>query len=117
MGHLKVVMAVVLALTLALLLYPPTRAHAGRLLRAMLWAACAMTASTGAIDLPRSAGGARRRAGGGERPVLPRLERASAAPSAGGQDDERQPAGGVPAPRTFALSARPAGLAARTAGE
>lgn len=51
MGSLKVVMAVVLALTLALLLYPPARAHAGRLLRAMLWAACAMSASTGAIVL------------------------------------------------------------------
>ena len=51
MGHLKVVIALVVALTLALLLYPPARAHASKLLRALLWAACAMTASTGAIVL------------------------------------------------------------------
>ena len=51
MGHLKVVIAVVVALTLALLLYPPARAPLSKLLRALLWAACAMSASTGAIIL------------------------------------------------------------------
>ena len=51
MGHIKVVLAGLLALALCLLFWPSGRAHLKRLLQAMLWAACAMTASTGAVIL------------------------------------------------------------------
>ena len=56
MGHIKVAMILLLALTACLLLWPPGRTLARRLLRAMLWASCLMTASTGAVILCDSRG-------------------------------------------------------------
>lgn len=51
MGYLKVVTMALLALTLCLLFWPAGRAHLRRLLRTVLWASCAITASTAAIIL------------------------------------------------------------------
>ena len=51
MGHLKVVTLGLLALTLCLLLWPTGRAHLKRLLQAMLWASCIMTAGTAVVIL------------------------------------------------------------------
>ena len=51
MGHLKVLALVLFALTLCLLLWPTGRAHLKRLLRAVLWATCLMTAGTAVIIL------------------------------------------------------------------
>ena len=48
---LKVVTVLVLALAFALLLWPPARAHLTSLLRTLLWAGCALTASSGMIVL------------------------------------------------------------------
>lgn len=56
MGHIKWMMAGLLALALCLLFWRPARAPLKWLLRAMLWAACAMTASTGAVILWDSPG-------------------------------------------------------------
>ena len=51
MGHLKAVTLGLLALTLCLLLWPTGRAHLKRLLQAMLWASCLMTAGTAVVIL------------------------------------------------------------------
>ena len=51
MVHIKAVLVVTLALTAFLLLWPPGRTLARRLLRAMLWASCLLTASTGVVIL------------------------------------------------------------------
>lgn len=56
MGHIKWLIAGLLALALCLLFWPPARAPLKWLLRAMLWVACAMTASTGAVILWDSPG-------------------------------------------------------------
>ena len=51
MGHLKAVTLGLLVLTLCLLLWPTGRAHLKRLLQAMLWASCLMTAGTAVVIL------------------------------------------------------------------
>ena len=51
MGHLKVLTLGLLALTLCLLLWPTGRAHLKRLLQAVLWASCLMTAGTAVVIL------------------------------------------------------------------
>ena len=56
MLHLKVALVAILAATLCLLLWPSGRVHLKRLLQAMLWASCAMTASTGAVLIGDSRG-------------------------------------------------------------
>ena len=56
MAHIKAVLIVTLALTLCLLLWPAGRTLAKRLLRATLWASCAMTAGTGALIISDARG-------------------------------------------------------------
>ena len=51
MVHLKIVAGGLIALTLCLLLWPTGRALLERLLRAVLWATCLMTAGTAIVIL------------------------------------------------------------------
>ena len=51
MAHLKLLAALALVVALVLLLCRRARAPLGKLLRALLWAGCALTAGTGAIVL------------------------------------------------------------------
>ena len=51
MLHLKVALVAILAATLCLLLWPSGRARLKRLLQAMLWASCIMTAGTAVVIL------------------------------------------------------------------
>lgn len=65
MAHLKLLAALALVVALALLLCRRTRAPLSKLLRALLWAGCALTASTGAVVLGDAQGNPVALAGGG----------------------------------------------------